>query len=177
MLHANTRLKNMAITDQLTGLFNRRYLHEELSREIARSRRSSSRRVSVILADLDDFKNFNDEFGHLEGDKLLSFATGIFTKETRQMDLVSRFGGEEFVIMLPSTSKQEACRIAERIRTQFAKMTEEQFGKRLTLSFGVATFPEDAREELELLRRADRAMYEAKALGKNRVNSCVGMLG
>ena len=174
--HANHRLHNLAITDPLTGLYNRRYLQEELSREVARARREGSH-VSVIVGDLDDFKGYNDQFGHLEGDRLLSEIASVILRNTRQMDLVARFGGEEFVIMLPSTTKQEACQVAERIRKDVESLTSDTHDYKLTITQGIATFPDDARDELQLLSRADRAMYEAKSLGKNRTSICKGMLG
>lgn len=176
LLDANYKLHLMAITDPLTQLYNRSFLQEQLSREVARSKISRNS-VSIIVCDIDNFKSFNDEFGHIEGDNMLIQISEIIKSEVRQVDTVARFGGEEFVIILPSTSKKEATVVAERIRKNIEALSEEKFRKRITLTFGVASFPEDARDEIELLRRADRVLLEAKLAGKNRVEICRGMLG
>lgn len=176
LIAANHKLHFMAITDPLTGLYNRRFLREELTREISRSKRSKSS-FSIIISDIDNFKNFNDEFGHIEGDNLLIHVSDIMKSEVRQVDIVARFGGEEFAIVLPSASKTEAAKVAERIGKKIEVSSEKNFGKKVTMTFGIASYPEDAKDEIELLIRADRALLEAKLAGKNRVGICQGILG
>lgn len=176
LLNANSKLRNLAITDPLTGIFNRRFLQQEISREVARAKREGSL-LSIAMADLDNFKKFNDEFGHLEGDKILSTVADIFIKNTRQMDIVARYGGEEFVILLPSSNEKSTCEVAERIRIEVEEVTQQKYDKPITITFGIATYPRDVRNGIELLNRADRALCEAKRAGKNRVNVCKGMIG
>ncbi len=176
LLDTSHKLHLTSITDPLTQLYNRRFLQDELNREVIRSKASGSI-MSIIVCDIDNFKSFNDECGHIEGDNLLIKISEAIKSEVRQIDTVARFGGEEFVIILPATTRKEAMVVAERIRKKIEFLPQEKFRKKITMTFGVASFPKDARDDIELLRRADRALLEAKLAGKNRVETCRGMLG
>lgn len=165
-------LEQLSITDHLTGLYNRRFLKRRMEEELARSVRQSLS-LTVILIDLDHFKIYNDICGHLAGDKALKKTARILTDTARQMDVVTRFGGEEFCIILPGTSKKESIFVAERIRRE---IENEEFAHeeslpqgRLTASIGVASFPEDGNTEAALIKAADVALYRAKSEGRNRV--------
>ena len=165
-------LKKISITDQLTELLNRRYFQERLTEEIERSKRYKYP-LSLIILDIDNFKNYNDMNGHLVGDEGLRITASCIRNAVRTMDVVARFGGEEFAVILPQTEKDEANIIAERIRKEVEKtyypMEETQPNGEFTISLGLATYPDDANEMLELINNADRSMYAAKAQGKNRV--------
>lgn len=171
----NTQLyekaKNLSNTDELTGLANRRYFQEILAREVAQARRYGSC-FSVIMVDIDHFKCYNDAHGHLRGDAVLKKVAALILQSTRGIDLVARFGGEEFVILLPKTNKEGARAAAEKLRQCVAAETFtgaeiSQPGKRLTLSLGVAEFPSDSKDLYELIDLADRALYQAKGAGRN----------
>lgn len=170
------KLENLAITDPLTGIFNRRYFQEILTKEIAKN---SLKKVplSIAIGDLDNFKKINDTYGHLEGDKALKMVVEIIKNNIRSSDIIARFGGEEFIILFPQTEKEEACKITERIRQAIENETKKIYDLPLTISFGIATYPEDGTTHEELLKRADRALYEAKKRGKNRVIICKGIIG
>jgi diguanylate cyclase (GGDEF)-like protein len=170
------KLQNLAITDSLTGVFNRRYFQEILSKEIAKALRNRTP-LSIAIGDLDNFKTINDTYGHLEGDKALKMVVETIKNNIRSSDIVARFGGEEFIILFPGTDKEEACRITERVREAIAGESEKIYREPLTISFGISTYPEDGTTQEELIKRADRALYEAKRLGKNRVIICKGMIG
>lgn len=166
------KTRNLSNTDELTGLANRRYFHEILKRELAQARRFTSY-FSLIMADIDHFKAFNDTHGHLIGDLALKKVAQVLLQNTRGIDLVARFGGEEFVILLPKTDRQGSFAAAEKLRqcveeTLFTQPQGTSTG-RLTLSLGLAEFPADSKEMYELLDRADRALYRAKETGRNRV--------
>lgn len=168
------KTRNLSNTDELTGLANRRYFHEIMKREMAQARRYASR-FSLIMADVDHFKLYNDTCGHLVGDLALKSIAQILLQNTRGIDLVARFGGEEFVILLPKTDRRGALAAAEKLRQCVAEAVFAQplgnSGGGLTLSLGVAEFPVDGKEMYELLDRADRALYRAKELGRNRAVS------
>lgn len=163
----------LAVTDGLTGLFNHRYFREQIVREIRRGARLSHP-VSLIMIDIDHFKNYNDTLGHPMGDIILSDLAAILRRSVRQhIDTVARYGGEEFAIILPEIPKHTAIRIAERIRKEIMVhrfMSEDiQPGGHLTISAGVASFPDDAKNPEDLIRYADEALYSAKHAGRNRV--------
>ncbi|MBO8125621.1 MAG: diguanylate cyclase [Firmicutes bacterium] len=166
-------LKKQAITDGLTSLYNVRHFKDRLREEIAKVDRKGSC-LSLLMIDIDWFKEFNDTFGHQTGDALLCKVAKTLTENVREGDLVARYGGEEFTVILSDTPHQEALLLAERLRTRFKEEQAKehaQFGREVTLSIGVASYPEHALSVNELVELADRAMYRAKALGKDRVCS------
>lgn len=164
----NLELQELSIRDGLTGLYNRKHLMETLATEVARAGRLKHP-LSVLMVDIDRFKNYNDTHGHLAGDALLSKIASIFKDATRSIDYVARYGGEEFLIILHEVGSEGAVRAAERVRTGVA---EEKFGaggERVTVSIGVAVFPEHGGTPEALVARADAMLYEAKRSGRNRV--------
>ncbi|HXH84642.1 MAG TPA: diguanylate cyclase [Candidatus Tectomicrobia bacterium] len=164
----NARLKETSFKDEVTGLYNRRFFSLRLEEEMSRYRRFSHP-VSVVLLDLDGFKSVNDEFGHTVGDQTLRDVAQILMKHSRGINVVSRYGGDEFAVLLVETSKAGARLYADRIREVLAKFSFSH-GKVLTASFGVASLPDDeAPTAEELFRAADVALYAAKRAGKNRV--------
>ena len=166
------RLELLSVTDELTGLYNRRYLTRAIEKELKLAKRSG-RPFAVIMIDLDRFKAFNDERGHYEGDTFLQLAAGILESEFRPSDVVARYGGEEFVVLLPDAGKAQAGAIAERVRLRFAVRAQAAVdAPQVTISAGVAAHPEDGMTRTELMVNADMALYQAKRLGRNRVELC-----
>jgi diguanylate cyclase (GGDEF)-like protein/PAS domain S-box-containing protein len=164
------RLREESTHDALTGLHNRRYMEEALEHALADARRCGQR-VSVIMSDLDHFKSINDRFGHLGGDEILRAYGRLLRDSARRADVCCRYGGEEFLLVLPTMAGDEALRRAEEIRASIGSQAIP-FGHTalsVTASFGVATFPDDGDTSDELLRAADRALYESKKQGRNRV--------
>ncbi|NOZ60237.1 MAG: sensor domain-containing diguanylate cyclase [Calditrichaeota bacterium] len=164
--------KELSITDELTGLYNRRYFNERFDREVQRAKRYK-RPLAVLMIDIDYFKNFNDVNGHLMGDEILKRVAHTLDSNIRKADLLARYGGEEFVVVLPEIDKNHALQVAEKLRAtidrkRFPKQ-ENQPGKNLTISVGVAAFPGDSTDARELVDLADRALYKAKAAGRNQV--------
>lgn len=173
----NTRLyeqaKQKSMTDDLTGLANRRHFDDILQREIVHTKRYSTD-ISMIIADIDHFKKYNDTHGHIQGDIALKKVADLLLQNTRGIDLVARFGGEEFVILLPKTSVAGAKITAEKLRdiietSEFMGESQSQPDGRLTLSIGIATCPEHTSDVNLLLNLADQALYRAKETGRNRV--------
>lgn len=162
--------KRLSLTDGLTGLWNRRQFELRAAQELERASRFGER-FAVVLADLDDFKAVNDVFGHLAGDAVLVETAKRLVIHTREVDLVARFGGEEFVLLLPQTDPAGAVRVAEKVREEVADaLLDTGVGPMsVTLSAGVACHPDDGHTIEALLRAADAALYAAKAAGKNRV--------
>ncbi len=160
----NTLFK--AHTDSLTNLWNYGYFQYRLDEELMRARTHQSK-VSVIMVDLDDFKKFNDTFGHPSGDEALKLLAKILQDNSRKIDVIARYGGEEFTLILPHTDKEDAIIIAERIRQAAEKY--DFSGTQLTVSIGIASFDADAQNKEDLIRKADLALYRAKREGKNRV--------
>ncbi len=165
-------INHLAITDGLTGLYNIRQLKRTLGEEVKRSLRYG-RPLSFIMLDIDFFKHYNDRHGHLRGDEVLRILAGLLQQNTRDVDTVVRYGGEEFSVIIPEVSRQEAYSMAERIRRVIQDHVfpyeEEQPGGSLTVSIGVASLPADARDGEDLIDKADRALYCAKQGGRNRV--------
>lgn len=161
-----SRAMERAIKDSMTGLYNNTYLKEFLKEEIKCSRESGNP-LTLIMMDLDNFKNFNDTYGHLKGDQALQQVAKIIQKNIRSSDLAARYGGEEFAIVLPTTTERVAKQIAERLRQE---VEEYPFVENnvLTISIGVAGLI-DTFDHIELLIQADQALYEAKRRGKNKV--------
>ncbi len=168
----NRAIQELAVRDGLTGLYNHRYFQESLSQEMTRSRRHG-RVFSLVFLDVDFFKRYNDTYGHVEGDRVLKTLAHILKERLRNTDLAARYGGEEFVILLLETPKDKALLLAEdlRKRIEAASFSGGQGGSpvSITVSLGVAAFPEDGEETTLLVQTADQALYEAKRSGRNRV--------
>jgi diguanylate cyclase (GGDEF)-like protein len=174
MLHTTaeqlTRARLDAITDYLTGLYNHRYLHERLHEEIERAREGGTP-LSLLFLDIDQFKDFNDLYGHSVGDTALRAVAAAIDGSVRRVDLAARYGGEEFVVVLVDTDAGGALEAAERIRAAISAMTIAPGVHSISVSVGVATFPDDAGFKEELIDKADWAMYMAKRSGRNRVSA------
>lgn len=173
-VYQEMELKRLVITDDLTGLYNQRFLITQLLKEIERAKRHG-RKLSLLFIDIDDFKKFNDLYGHWEGDFVLKKIGELIKKNIREIDMAFRYGGEEFVVLLPETSNKEAIEVAERIRlvieshvfkTYSLDGAPEMVTK--TVSIGVTELKEDDDME-SFLKRADEGMYQAKLAGKNKV--------
>ncbi|MCA9555431.1 MAG: GGDEF domain-containing protein, partial [Myxococcales bacterium] len=156
-------LQFLATRDPLTGLFNRRHLDDSIDREFSRSKRNNSP-VAAWMVDIDHFKAFNDTHGHPAADRVLAEFGRLLRTSCRDMDLACRFGGEEFVVILPDCTREDAARRAEAFREKVANTALE-----ITVSVGVAEFPGDGHSWEMVLRRADDALYQAKRTGRNRV--------
>ncbi|MFH1368043.1 MAG: diguanylate cyclase [Elusimicrobiota bacterium] len=155
-----------AMTDALTGINNRRFFNEMLQREAARAERYKHP-LTIAYIDVDDFKSVNDNYGHHEGDRLLGALAKVISESVRNTDMVSRIGGDEFVIMFPETYLEDSKNVVNKIVGKYSE-AEENKGYRSTLSIGVATFIRPSRDAEGLVRKADEAMYLAKRTGKNR---------
>lgn len=167
MEEANRMISELARYDTLTGLVNRRVLDEELEREALRCQRQT-RALSVIMLDIDHFKYVNDTFGHAMGDHVLRSLGKFFATQMRPYDLISRYGGEEFLILLSETPGDAAVEIAERIRVGLSELAILGYPESITASFGVATLPLGESPN-QLVSHADLALYQAKKNGRNRV--------
>lgn len=163
-------IQELSITDGLTGGFVRRYFLERFKQEVLRSKHNKLA-LSLLLIDVDNFKAFNDTYGHITGDAVLKEVVKILQSSLRQIDMCARYGGEEFCIMLPETNKEGALLVAERLRGNVEETKLKVFNEELkcTISIGVAAFPDDAQQINALLDKADKALYKAKIQGRNRV--------
>jgi diguanylate cyclase (GGDEF)-like protein len=171
LAEANARLGQLAVTDGLTGLFNHRHFHERLALEIERAQRTS-RPLSLLMIDVDHFKAYNDSYGHPAGDDILRQLALVLAAERRANDVVARYGGEEFAIVLVDSSKRTAAAVADKMRHDVASHAfahPRRPDPPLSISIGVATYPEDATDVASLVRAADTALYAAKRSGRNRV--------
>ena len=172
--HRSEELKKLTITDSLTGLLNRRYLYERLKDEVARSERYNHH-LSLLMLDLDGFKSCNDTFGHLFGDKMLKDIAEALQNTVRSMDIVARYGGDEFMVILPETAEALAIDIAERLRSNVAvkavlpQEAADKVPHPLTASIGVVCYPDHGKTIELLLENVDKALYRAKNKGKNRI--------
>jgi two-component system cell cycle response regulator len=169
MLH---ELKKLAITDGLTGLFNSRHFYKQLDIEVDRIKRYEHS-ISILIIDIDHFKDFNDSFGHMEGDKILIKLGMLIKSCLRRMDTAYRYGGEEFTVILPETNNADALIVAERIRKTIA---EEIFipssGEKSTMTVSIGTTEYKSEERIStFVQRADKALYVSKELGRNRISS------
>jgi len=167
----NEELERLSVTDGLTGLANHRFLMQRLAEEGARSNRTN-REFTVLMADVDHFKQYNDTFGHPAGDEVLKQVAAIVRDSTRTVDCVARYGGEEFAVVMPETTAAGGLAVAERIRSRIA--AEKFPGRQITLSIGVAQFPRDADLPQGVIAVADRALYQAKREGRDRVVQAEG---
>jgi diguanylate cyclase (GGDEF)-like protein len=170
LVSANDRLRIQATHDPLTGFLNRGTILDSLEREMARSARED-RSLAVIMADIDHFKTVNDTYGHLAGDAILQTVAKRIQDSIRTYDQVGRYGGEEFLIVSPGCTLEQACDLAERLRACVCKEPEivRDESISVTMSFGLAIADENCTESAELLRAADSALYLAKNRGRNRV--------
>jgi diguanylate cyclase (GGDEF)-like protein len=159
-----------ALTDGLTGLPNRRAADDTLKRMAAHAGRTASP-LAAVLFDLDHFKQINDLCGHEKGDEVLAAVGVAVTSSLRASDFAARFGGEEFILLLPDTNRDGAVTVAEKLREALAAVEVAGVSRPITASLGVAALPEDAAEPTLLLRVADRALYVAKSRGRNRVET------
>lgn len=166
------RAEAEAYSDPMTGLCNIRHFWRHLDRELERAQRYGHG-CSIALIDIDFFKKYNDRYGHLQGDEVLREAAELFRQQIRNSDIAARYGGEEFVIIMPETGKELAMVVGEKLRKAFESfafpLQETQPGGSLTISVGIATFPQDAKGDRNLFDKADKALYRAKEEGRNRV--------
>ncbi len=169
---ANETLMELAVRDGLTGLFNLRHFRHILNEELSRAERYR-RQLCLVMIDVDHFKNYNDTHGHPAGDEVLKTLAGILNKRLRDVDRSARYGGEEFLVLLPETDLEKGRTVAEDLRVQmeeypFRGRESQPFGK-VTISLGVAAFPQDGPDADTLIKVADDALYRAKNRGRNRV--------
>jgi len=162
------RLRRLSTTDDLTGAYNYRYLLDGLRREIRRATRFEQV-FSVIMLDVDHLKEYNDLHGHLAGSRLLAAFSQIVQRQLRAVDTMAKYGGDEFVVILPQTEKGGARVVAERIRRAIEAHAFPGEARKITTSLGISSFPADGNQVETLLARADEALYEAKKGGRNRV--------
>ena len=163
--------KRMAVTDELTGLHNYRFLQQRINEEVARARRYNSF-TSLLMIDADDFKAFNDAYGHVAGDRVLAELGEVLSANVRECDLVARYGGEEFSVLLPETDMMGALAVAEKLRDAVAEHGfQRPYDRRLSVSIGLASYPTHGIDAESVLRAADDALYGAKNSGKNQVHT------
>ncbi len=166
--------------DGLTGLYNHRFFQEQLRHELSRARRYN-RVLSLLLMDLDHFKEYNDHLGHRQGDRLLQNVSAVFMENKRESDTVARYGGDEFALILPETNQIEAVGYAKRLRQTILEKRlgvkrDGAMGTQITISIGVATFPGDGTTAEELIEASDQALYRVKKAGRNGVRGSRGEL-
>jgi diguanylate cyclase (GGDEF)-like protein len=165
-----TRMKQLAYVDGLTGIHNRRFFEMRIMEELERAGRFQGR-VSVIMVDIDHFKKLNDEFGHLLGDEILRSVSSILKQQLRRMDMVCRYGGDEFAVLVPETTGENAIRVAEKLRRHIETHPFPGVPRAVTISCGVADYPTHGYTRDEVVAAADGALYTAKQGGRNRVSS------
>lgn len=167
------KVQELTITDDLTKLYNARFMQNRLDYEFERAKRLEAN-LSIIFIDLDHFKDINDKHGHLNGSKLLAETAHVLLSKIRAVDMACRYGGDEFLILMPDTNKKNAMLVAEKLCKALREavlLKEEGFNIHVTGSFGVATFPDDAASKEDIVHKADNAMYEVKARGRNAVTA------
>lgn len=162
------RLSSLANEDKLTGLHNRQYFDKISGTEFIEAKEKDSK-LSILFIDIDHFKSVNDTYGHKKGDDALKIIAQLICASCRKSDFVARYGGEEIVVILPNTTSRDAVSVAQEINNIVAKQTKKLLGIRITVSIGVATYPDDGTTLKGLLERADKALYQAKKSGRNRV--------
>jgi len=175
LLQRVTRLKNkykeQATHDLLTGLYNRQFLYEYFEIELNRAKRKNLN-ISIIMLDIDFFKNFNDTYGHECGDQILQSISNLLNQNIRKSDIACRYGGEEFVILMPETTLEAAREVAEKLRKAIKSISlfrESETVKNITLSFGVSSFPRNGLTRMKIIESADKALYRAKREGRDKV--------
>uniref|UniRef100_A0A7C6AFZ9 GGDEF domain-containing protein n=1 Tax=candidate division WOR-3 bacterium TaxID=2052148 RepID=A0A7C6AFZ9_UNCW3 len=161
-------MRDLASIDPLTKLYNIGFFRDKLAEELNRAKRFQHN-LSVAIIDLDNFKYFNDTFGHQAGDQLLIRLANIFSKYFRDTDLVARYGGDEFIVMFPETKKEESAKMVATLLSNFRMYDFAQGEKKIGFSAGIATYPDDGLTPSDLIKNADKALYEAKNAGRNRV--------
>lgn len=166
ILAKKQELSQQAFHDQLTGLFNRRYFEDCFPRALRLSGRNN-KPLSLIIGDIDFFKNVNDNYGHQKGDEVLEGVAGFIRAIIRQTDIPCRYGGEEMAIILPDSNLKQALKVAEKIRQKVASLSKPQFGVKVTISLGVSSTSVGMRSAASLIKRADSALYFAKESGRN----------
>ncbi len=166
--HYVDRVKQLAYLDGLTGIFNRRFFELRIAEELERARRFNTG-MAVVMVDIDQFKRLNDEFGHLLGDEVLRQVSSIFHQQLRKIDVVCRYGGEEFAILLAQTNQQHAIGVAEKLRRMVEAWQFPGVPRAVTISVGAATCPDHGVTRDELVKAADLGLYAAKQAGRNRV--------
>lgn len=166
------RLENLTSVDKLTGIYNRQFYDRQIRIEMERATRTATK-LSLLVVDIDDFKQINDTMGHRRGDEALAIVADLIRGNLRKIDMPFRYGGEEFVILLPGTGEMEAVHTAERLRSKIAECDEfispDGTERRITVSIGGAVFPDHGRTEDDIFSHADSALYLAKRNGKNRI--------
>ena len=162
------KLSTMANEDKLTGLYNRQHFDKLSNAEFNQAKRES-RNLSILFIDIDHFKKVNDTYGHDKGDEALRIVAKLIRASCRKSDYVARYGGEEIVVILPKTISQDALQVARDINAIIARQSQHLLGFQLTVSIGVATFPDDGSTLKQIIKSADRALYRAKDAGRNRV--------
>ncbi|MBK9925102.1 MAG: GGDEF domain-containing protein [Anaerolineales bacterium] len=171
LVKSEAMLREQSVRDHLTGVFNRRYMEETLERELLRAARKGLS-LGIIMLDVDDFKRFNDSYGHAAGDAILRELSNLLIKHVRGDDIPSRYGGDEFIIILPDASQETTMERAELLRGHAQHLNvqfEEQTLGRITLSLGVVNFPNNGTTSTALLKAVDLVLYRAKNEGRNRV--------
>ncbi len=171
MVNKSRKLQKIAAHDPLTNLYNRWALYELATKELAKAQRNKEP-LSLLMIDLDHFKKINDQYGHLFGDSILKNFANLLSESLRSYDIAARFGGEEFVVILPNTSPENALLVAEKLRkkTEISPCSKD-INIKLTVSIGVASLSKDPATLQELIQRADTSMYESKHAGRNKVSS------
>jgi diguanylate cyclase (GGDEF)-like protein len=172
--HYVERVKQLAYLDGLTGIFNRRFFEMRILEEMERARRYGTG-VAVVMADIDQFKKLNDEFGHLLGDEVLRQVSSVFHQNLRKIDVVCRYGGEEFALLLSQTNSEQAQVVADKLRRMVETWQFPGVPRPVTISAGVSAYPEHGTERDDLIRAADNALYAAKQMGRNRICRSSGL--
>ncbi len=166
------KTKLLSNTDALTSLYNRRYLMDELDKEIERSKRYT-KSLTLMIADIDDFRDSNNTYGHIYGDRILQLLAKLLIGSTRKVDIVTRYGGDEFIIIMPETGKSMANILALRLLKKLNKYPYKNkkfpIKTKIRISIGIASFPDDAKNIIDLIHNADLALYKAKEKGGNRI--------
>jgi diguanylate cyclase (GGDEF)-like protein len=169
----HSRTKILAITDSLTGLHNHRYFHQVFNLELRRAKRYH-KSLAILMIDVDNFKQFNDKYGHAVGDRILAAIGKIITKNLRKVDFAFRYGGEEFIVLLPEAGLENALNAAERLRETIERETAEllrgETREGVTVSIGIARYPENGTGRVALFNIVDDLLYKAKLMGKNKVH-------